>query len=151
MNKISHRGNLRGPNENFENNPDYIRDALKIFGLSVELDCWKIGKDFYLGHDKPIYKIDKEFLLQEKLLIHCKNYNCLVDLYQESELEVFWHEEDKFALTSKKRIVVNSKISNSIKLLADEKIILVDLDNKIFNTEMKNSFILTDYVFLEGQ
>jgi hypothetical protein len=47
---ISHRGNIDGVNQNFENQPNYIDDAIKA-GYDVEVDIWYIGGKLYLGHD----------------------------------------------------------------------------------------------------
>ena len=72
---ISHRGNLDGPNESKENHPDYINKAL--LEMEVEIDVWYKDSSFYLGHDKPTYKIDVGFL--KKKLRWCGFFNCLSD------------------------------------------------------------------------
>ena len=57
---ISHRGNLNGKNKKLENKPAYIKDAIKK-GFNVEVDVW-YTHGFYLGHDKPEFKVSKQFL-----------------------------------------------------------------------------------------
>ena len=57
---ISHRGNINGPNKKLENNPNYIKDAIKK-GFSVEVDVNFKNNNFYLGHDKGQYKVSKNF------------------------------------------------------------------------------------------
>lgn len=57
---ISHRGNLNGPNKIEENKIEYIEEALNK-KFDVEIDLWFVNKNFFLGHDKPQYKVDKKF------------------------------------------------------------------------------------------
>lgn len=101
MKIISHRGNLNGPNKELENQLTTVEKAIGL-GFDVEIDIWYQENQFYLGHDKPTYKIQKDFLYlhKEKLWIHCKNFESLKMLNNEKELNFFWHENDKFTLTS---------------------------------------------------
>ena len=50
MKLISHRGNINGKHEKFENNPNYIDTAIEQ-GYDVEIDVWFISETFFLGHD----------------------------------------------------------------------------------------------------
>ena len=52
-----------------------------------------------LGHDEPLYEVDKAFLQQPGLWIHCKNHEAMPAM---SLLTVnyFWHQEDDITLTS---------------------------------------------------
>jgi hypothetical protein len=99
---ISHRGNLTGPNPDVENSPDQIQLCIAN-GFEVEVDVWYVDNEWFLGHDKPRYKITIEFFLmyQDKLWIHCKNYKALEKL-RGYYLNYFWHETDACVLTSKK-------------------------------------------------
>ena len=104
MKLISHRGNLTGPNKELENNPTYIINAINS-GYDVEIDAW-LDKDqnIYLGHDEPLYLIKKDFIKNNisRLWIHCKNIEMLYMLCTKiPESNFFWHENDKFTLTSK--------------------------------------------------
>ena len=56
---ISHRGNIDGVNKNFENQPNYIDDAIRA-GYDVEVDIWYIDDKLYLGHDTADYQVDIE-------------------------------------------------------------------------------------------
>jgi hypothetical protein len=58
---ISHRGNLYGPNKKEENKINYINNALNK-NFHVEIDLWFFNNHFYLGHDEPLYKVDKKYL-----------------------------------------------------------------------------------------
>ena len=71
---IAHRGNLNGPNSIDENKPDYLLEAINK-GYYVETDLWVIDNKLFLGHDKPQYEINIDFLLniKDKLFCHCKN------------------------------------------------------------------------------
>jgi hypothetical protein len=100
---ISHRGNINGRLESYENEPNYIDSAISK-GYDVEVDIWVIEGTFYLGHDKPQYGITLDWLNERKdrLWIHCKNveavefFNLLFETYN-----YFWHQEDTVTLTSK--------------------------------------------------
>ena len=96
---ISHRGNLNGPNKKEENKIDYINIALKK-NFDVEIDLWFYKENFFLGHDKPLYKVNKKFLKNKKFWIHAKNLDCFYKL-SNSNLNFFWHEKDKVIFTSK--------------------------------------------------
>jgi hypothetical protein len=103
---ISHRGNISFIDEKKENSPDYIIGALNL-GFYVEIDLHVIGKNLFLGHDKPTYKINKDFLNNNKLFVHCKNKEALLFMSKEKlACEYFWHQEDKYTLTSKGNIWV---------------------------------------------
>jgi hypothetical protein len=100
---ISHRGNINGRLESYENEPNYIDSAISK-GYDVEIDIWVIEGIFYLGHDEPQYGITLDWLNKRKdrLWIHCKNveavefFNLLFETYN-----YFWHQEDTVTLTSK--------------------------------------------------
>ncbi len=95
---ISHRGNLNGVNSHLENSPNYIHEAIER-GFDVEIDVWKIDEKWFLGHDVPEYEISKDFLLNESLWCHAKNLQALKGLL-EIGVKCFWHQNDKFTLTS---------------------------------------------------
>lgn len=102
MKIIAHRGNIEGPNDLKENNPDYIDNAISL-GYDVEIDLRFENYCFYLGHDKPQYKISMQWIFQRKdnLWIHCKDFKSL-DVLTNSPVDFnyFWHQEDDYALTS---------------------------------------------------
>jgi len=97
---ISHRGNLSGPLPTEENNPNKINFVIQK-GYDVEVDVWEINSNLFLGHDVHEYPINLDWLLNNKnnLWIHCKNIHALTKL-SEQNLNVFWHQEDDFTLTS---------------------------------------------------
>jgi hypothetical protein len=99
---IAHRGNLNGPNKNLENHPDYILQTLNL-GYECEIDVRYINEQLFLGHDNPDYKIEIDFLIKnsKKLWIHCKNIDALDYLLDFEDLNIFWHQEDEYTLTSK--------------------------------------------------
>jgi hypothetical protein len=101
MKIISHRGNLSGPDPSLENNPVQINKVIDM-GYDVEIDLWIKDNNFYLGHDEPYYKIDKYWLLNRKqnLWVHLKNLEA-AEIDSIGYLNYFWHESDKFTLTSK--------------------------------------------------
>ena len=62
---ISHRGYVDGPDRTLENNPDHILNLLS-HNIEVEIDVWLIKNNYFLGHNDCRYKIEKEFLKQQK-------------------------------------------------------------------------------------
>lgn len=105
MIKISHRGNLNGPKPELENSPDYIDLALNL-KYRVEIDFWvnktdSGDKELCLGHDKPDYNIDIDWLKdrQNHLWIHCKNREALEFCLNE-RFHCFWHNVDDYTMTS---------------------------------------------------
>jgi len=122
---IAHRGNINGRNIKRENSPDYIKETLDK-GYDVEIDVWCIDNEWYFGHDKPQYKVDLKMFIYEKkydnrIWFHCKNFESLYTMnYKHSllfnQFEYFWHENDNFTLTSKRKYIwtyPNKKISKT--------------------------------------
>ena len=103
LSTISHRGNLRGPEPENENNPDYIDKAIEEL-YEVEVDIRFIEGNFYLGHDSPEHFVDLHWLKKRKdfLIFHCKNLPCLYLL--KDHFHCFWHENDAYTLTTEKKI-----------------------------------------------
>ncbi len=101
---ISHRGNLDGPDPKNENRPEQIEKVIQL-GFDVEVDVWKIGEKWFLGHDEPQYEIDLDFLLDNdwELWCHAKNLEALIAL-NENSLCCFWHQNDDYTLTSDNHI-----------------------------------------------
>ena len=121
---ISHRGNINGRMESYENEPTYIDLAIKK-GYDVEVDVWYKDGILWLGHDEPQYGVDFRWFRDRltKLWIHCKNIEA-VELFSEIEYEFnfFWHQEDTLTLTSKKFIWVypgKQPIKNSIAVMPE--------------------------------
>jgi glycerophosphoryl diester phosphodiesterase len=103
MKIISHRGNLTEPNPLRENSLDYIEEAI-YDGFDVEIDLHVEDGECYLGHDDPQYLVPMEWLRRYKdvLWIHCKNLGALEKLSTSMvEFNYFWHENDKYTITSK--------------------------------------------------
>jgi hypothetical protein len=102
MIKISHRGNLHGPNLNDENNPDYIYEAIKS-GYNVEIDFWVVDRNLYFGHEEPTYKVNDYFLHYniKNIWLHCKNLEALdFVLTVPKYYKAFWHQEDSYTITT---------------------------------------------------
>jgi len=100
---ISHRGNINGRFESFENEPTYIDKAISK-GYDVEVDVWFKDGMLWLGHDKPDYGIDFRFIRDRitKLWVHCKNIEAVLYLKECGyDVNYFWHQEDDITLTSK--------------------------------------------------
>jgi hypothetical protein len=120
---ISHRGNLDSKNEELENDPTYIDNALN-HGYNVEIDLWVNSNVLYLGHDSGKYEVQLDWLTSRvnKLWIHCKNIQAVVYMNSKEEFNYFWHEKDTLTLTSKKYIWAypgTQPILNSIAVLPE--------------------------------
>jgi hypothetical protein len=76
---ISHRGNINGRFESWENEPTYIDKAISE-GYEVEVDVWYKDKILWLGHDKPDFGIDFRWVRDRisKLWVHCKNVEAIL-------------------------------------------------------------------------
>ena len=97
---ISHRGNLNGPNPEFENQPDYIEQAIAQ-GFDVEVDLWINESGIFLGHDGPQYQVPAEWLVDRttQIWVHCKNTDAL-SFAMRNGLNCFFHNTDDYTLTS---------------------------------------------------
>lgn len=99
---ISHRGNINGRMESWENEPTYIDLAISK-EYDVEIDVWYKDGVLWLGHDKPDYGVDFRWFRDRisKLWIHCKNIDTLNYFNKcEYEFNYFWHQEDDVTITS---------------------------------------------------
>lgn len=105
MKIISHRANQDGPKKSIENSMEAIHSCFEV-GFDVEIDLWAIEGELYLGHDNPEHKIDYEWVKTNanRLWIHLKNLEGLTLFnklkHGDKNLNYFWHEKDKYALTS---------------------------------------------------
>ena len=100
MIKISHRGNVDGPETDLENHPDYIDTAISL-GYDVEIDLRVHKGDLFLGHDHPDHAIDLQWLhsRSENIWIHAKDFNAL-DVLCETNLRYFYHDIESYTLLS---------------------------------------------------
>ena len=98
MRKISHRGNLFGPNPKRENSPHYIFEALAE-GYDVEIDVWYSNGMVQLGHDSPIASVNKNMLKMKGLWCHAKDIQALEYMTNEG-INCFWHQGDEVTLTN---------------------------------------------------
>jgi hypothetical protein len=144
MIKISHRGNLYGPNKELENSPEYIIQAINS-GYNVEIDFWVVDNLLYLGHDYPQYKIDQFFLDSyiKKIWLHCKNLDALSYVVNKPKYyKGFWHENDKYTITT------NHYIWTYPGMPVTNKSILVHLNRPENNIPDFIAGICSDYVGL---
>ncbi len=96
---ISHRGNLEGKSEKNENRPEYIMKAVNK-GFDVEIDVWFQKDSFYLGHDYPKFKVDNDFISNNRFWCHAKNDEALYEM-SKINCHYFWHQNDDYTITSK--------------------------------------------------
>ena len=104
MRYIAHRGNIDGRNVIYENQPDYIREALAK-GFDVEIDVWYVDNSWFLGHDKAEWSITPDFLDNSRLWLHAKSPATLYALLDmpfknKDSINIFSHDQDNVVLTS---------------------------------------------------
>tara|TARA_Y100000992_G_scaffold1085_1_gene659 strand:- start:1504 stop:1962 length:459 start_codon:yes stop_codon:yes gene_type:complete len=136
---ISHRGNIHGPNKRNENKVEYIENASNQ-GFDVEIDVWYYKNNFYLGHDKPLYKVKKSFLLRKNFWCHAKNLDALVNL-EKIKSNYFWHQNDDYTITSKGYIWAYPG-----KKLNKNAIYVLPEWCKKFDTTLKYCGVCSDYI-----
>lgn len=141
MKIIAHRGNTKGPNPKFENNPNYLQESLDT-GYDVEVDLRVENNELKLGHDFGQYIIDLNWLMkrQKNLWIHCKNVPAL-ELMTTTQFNYFWHDTDDYTLTSHGYVWAYPG-----KINVGEKCVLVMPENvwSVKDTQAKYG-ICTDY------
>lgn len=111
---IAHRGNIYGPSP-YENQPSHIETALAE-GFDVEVDVWYIEGTYFLGHGEPQYPVPLTFLTSDfddesQIWCHAKNKEAFEHLLNDG-MHCFWHEADKYTLTSRKVIWTYPKTEN---------------------------------------
>lgn len=109
MIKISHRGNIDGPQPTKENRPSYIDAAIQL-GYDVEIDIRLIKSELWLGHDYGEYKVSLKWLdlRKDKLWIHCKDKDSASYLIESKKgFQFFCHTQDEYVLTSTNHLWVH--------------------------------------------
>lgn len=138
-----------GPFPSLENRPDYITNALDS-GFECECDVWFMNDTWWLGHDEPQFTTSLVFLSTPGLWIHAKNREALEKL-SETRLNYFWHENDKYTLTSHGYIWAypGSPISNKTICVMPENAELHGGSG--YTLEEKNNALgmCSDYVLIE--
>ena len=117
---ISHRGNISGPNEKFENKIEYVQNALDK-GYEVEVDVRFENDKFFLGHDVNQFEVNENFLLNKKIWCHAKTKEALSAL-EKIKAHYFWHQEDDYTITSRGFVWTypgKSLLTNSICVLPE--------------------------------
>lgn len=138
---ISHRGNMFGPTEGLENNPSLI-EATAVF-FKVEVDVRKVNGEYWLGHDKPEYKVSLEWLanLKDRLMLHCKD----VHTYECDNLESFhrfMHDDEPTVLCSRGNILKHPDVPHvpdSYNMMPENS------DYESYDTIMASKAVCTDF------
>ena len=104
MKLIAHRGNIKGPNPELENDPLYIDDAIRLrYDVEIDARYDPITQIFWLGHDEPQYKVSWKWIANRhsNIWIHCKDIITLEEFakYKHAGYQYFWHQEDDYTLT----------------------------------------------------
>lgn len=105
MRLIAHRGCTNGVKPDLENSPEFIQQAINN-GFDVEIDVRKVEDKLFLGHDRPEYKIELEWLLERKdnLWIHTKNFAALSYL-MDKDVKIFYHEKEDHTIINNSGLI----------------------------------------------
>ena len=126
MKLIAHRGNTEGRKPAVENDPVYVSQAIDA-GFDAEIDVWSINGNYILGHDSPDFFVKQSFLENKRLWCHAKNLEALERMLLNKKIHCFWHETDKYTVTSKGHIWTypeENVTSNSVIVIAGSKLSL---------------------------
>lgn len=123
---ISHRGNLTGPDKKNENTAKALLNRIEE-GFEVEADVWLVDGELRLGHDEPrgtfVTKYGKKLWeKRHKIWFHAKNSAALHHLLDRG-LTCFFHNKDKFTLTSKGVVWVHPEyraLPGAVKVLSED-------------------------------
>lgn len=97
---ISHRGNINGPDNKYENSYDSINLAIRE-GYDVEIDIRYYKKKLFIGHDEPQFEFDfNKFLNIDKIWFHCKDIDSITIIKNTNIKKFFFHQKDDITLTS---------------------------------------------------
>lgn len=145
MKYICHRGNTLGSNPIMENKPEYIQKALEM-GYDAEVDVWLQSDGFYLGHDAPNYKITRNFIQNQKLWVHCKNIDAYLELFNYSNVNCFFQENEKMVMTSRGYLWAHSSCTKW-----NNKTVVVSLiDKPYFNDKQLPFALCSDFIYNNG-
>lgn len=144
MKLYAHRGNLNGQNKTLENTYSYIQEALEK-GFCVEIDVWYIPEknQFWLGHDRPTNLITKEFLEDDRLLVHAKDLVTFERISKHSNIHSFYQDADSVSVTSWGKNVYHQS-TNLLDYNSDQ--IIVDISGTKICDECPCYGIISDYV-----
>ena len=151
---IAHRGLLCGPNQFLENEPNHIKKNIKYHPQIInEIDIW-ISNEIYLGHDRPDYKIEINFLKEfsNNLILHLKHIEFKSDVAMKNFKEInqnchtFCHEDDNFTITSRNWIWLHpkNKIQENCIVVMPEKFLNLDINENIMLLK-KAKGVCSDY------
>ena len=114
----------------------------------MEIDVWSIDGEYWLGHDKPQYKVTWNwfFKRQHNLWLHCKNVEAAKSCHI---FQSFCHTGDPYSYTSGGKVWLHD-----LEQTFDDKTIIPLLDWDMvdsFKTHIKNEIpygICTDYPYM---
>jgi 3-deoxy-D-manno-octulosonate 8-phosphate phosphatase (KDO 8-P phosphatase) len=131
---------MSGPSPTMENDPQYIEKTLKV-GYDVEVDVWLQADGFYLGHNTPLYKIERHFLQNQRIWSHCKNTDAFLELSKYIDINCFFQTTEELVLTSRGYLWAHSDCKSW-----NSKTVIVNLENKKLDTINIPFAICSDYV-----
>jgi hypothetical protein len=97
---ILRRGLRYGPDADLENKESELWARIKE-GWDIQIDVWCIDGVWWLGRDEPTYKLmDTLLLALNRVWIHCKNMEALMECRNRIGVNYFTHHNDPATLTS---------------------------------------------------
>jgi hypothetical protein len=67
------------------------------------VDIWKVGDEWFLGHDIPEHKFDIDSLPASKVWFHAKNMEAFVEMFY-TDFNVFYQTVEPVVVTSKNHL-----------------------------------------------
>lgn len=152
MFKISHLGNLCGPDPNLENKPEHIVSLLQN-GVHVKIDVRtsQDGRLLFLGRDEPQYAIPESFLRSPGLWCHARDYGALQRLAA-LNVHYFWHEAEDLVITSQQIPWVHHKtdIKSFPSELISRSVLMFPEKSSVNRDYIKRCYaVCTNYVWSE--
>lgn len=145
MKLFAHRGNIKGSIPEKENKKEYLEEALNS-GYGVECDVFysSIEDELYLGHDSPTQRVDKNWLINDNILVHAKTVATFDYLSQFKNIHCFYQDKELVVFTNRGLKLYHE--TESIKRLSQSKYIerldasiLVDI-NGLYSSDMENNY-----------
>lgn len=144
MKVYAHRANLLGPGTG-ENRPDAIHRCLTR-GINVEVDVWGVGREMWLGHDRPEWRVEQDLLENPSIMCHAKNVEA-VQILRKRQGNFFCLERDMFSLCSNGLIWTNyGGPSTPLSIVCSPELVGAAESLERFVARLSNAYgICTDY------
>lgn len=126
---VAHRGNIYNKQEENENSPEYIQEALSN-EFFVEIDVWQRKNKTYLGHDEPQYQInlkDYPWYCNSNIFWHCKDMQTYIWFLENADYFCFFYQDSPgIAAINNSSIMRGQQIYWTYKYPISRGILMID-------------------------